>query len=50
MRMNIKAALLAASMSLLSLSAQAAQPLLPANARDQIPARLVSLAAPAGQF
>lgn len=50
MRMNTNAALLAASLSLLSLAVQAAQPLLPGNAHDQIPTRLVSLPAPAGQF
>ncbi|WP_460732799.1 DUF4785 domain-containing protein [Lysobacter tyrosinilyticus] len=48
--MNINVALLAASSFLLSFAAWAAQPMLPANANDQIPARLVSLPAPAGQF
>lgn len=50
MRMNTNAALLAASLSLLSLAVHAAQPLLPADGHDQIPGRLVSLPTPAGQF
>jgi len=50
MRINTNAALLAASLSLLSFAVHAAQALLPADARDQIPTRLVSLPAPAGQF
>lgn len=50
MRMNINAALVAASLASLSFAAFAAQPVLPASANDRIPVRLVSLPAPAGQF
>lgn len=50
MRMNINAAVLAASLMSLSFVSQAAQPLLSPGARDQIPSQLVSLPAPAGQF
>jgi hypothetical protein len=46
----VSAATFAASAILLSFAAQAAQPLLPAGARDQVPTRLVSLPAPVGQF
>ena len=50
MRMNINAALLAASSSLLSFAAWAAQPMMPAGSTDQVPTRLVALSAPVGQF
>ena len=50
MRMNFNAALAAASLMSLSFFAQAAQPLLPAGARDQVVLRLVSLPVPDGQF
>jgi len=46
----VSAATLAAGTMLMSLAVQAAQPLLPVGARDQVPTRLVSLPAPAGQF
>lgn len=46
----VTAALVAACIALHSFAAQAALPLLPASARDQVPVRLVSLPAPAGQF
>ena len=50
MRMNFNAALFAVSLMPLSFFAQAAQPLLPAGARDQVPAQLVALPVPDGQF
>lgn len=50
MRMNFNAALFAVSLMSLSFFAQAAQPLLPAGARDQVPAQLVALPVPDGQF
>lgn len=46
----VNAATFAASALLFSFAAQAAQPLLPAGARDQVPVRLVSLPAPTGQI
>jgi hypothetical protein len=50
MRINSNAALFAVSLMSFSFAAQAGQPLLPAQASDQVPLRLVSLPAPAGQF
>lgn len=50
MRMNFNAALFAVSLMPLSFFAQAAQPLLPAGACDQVPAQLVALPVPDGQF
>lgn len=50
MRMNFNAALFAVSLMSLSFFARAAQPLLPAGARDQVPAQLVALPVPDGQF
>jgi Domain of unknown function (DUF4785) N-terminal domain/Domain of unknown function (DUF4785) C-terminal domain len=44
------AVLVAASFASLSFTAHAAKPLLPSGASDQVPTRLVSLPAPAGQF
>lgn len=50
MRMNFNAALVAACLASLPFHAFAAQPLLPPARGDQVPTRLVSLPAPAGQF